>query len=182
MSYHDDDDYDYGESRCMTSGKYQAILKNEELVDDLSVKRTEFAGIGTNKAKRRLNKIAGSSAVAAAVRLALEIEDRNITAKKYRGSYKDRAYEDKHKLILDLCDLFMGHGWTYGIQGSQVPCATHVIYFDIPGCGQLSWHFSLEYEDGFPRYEGKWDGQKNSSLGKLERITRELLGEKGLKP
>jgi hypothetical protein len=59
--------------------------KNENLICDLKKKRDEFAGIGTNKAKRRLNKLASTSLIAKAVRLALEVDDKSISAKKSYG-------------------------------------------------------------------------------------------------
>jgi len=66
--------------------------KNEFLIEDLKKKRKKFAGIGTNKAKRRLNKAALVSPVAKAVRMALEIEDKSISAKNSYGEYQNRIY------------------------------------------------------------------------------------------
>ena len=158
---------------------YEAQKKNEMLVADLESQRTKFAGIGTNKAKRRLNKLALNDPVAKAVRIALEIEDKSISAKKAYGKYQERIYNQKTKFILDLCHLFKEQGWVYGTQKSEVPPTSHVIYFEIPGCKQISWHFSPEKKDGkFPRYENKWDGKKNSTMRKLEAISKKLLDEK----
>lgn len=154
----------------------KAHEKNGRLIYDLKCKREKFAGIGTNKAKRRLNKLALNNPVAKAVRLALEAEDKSISAKKYYGTYQSRIYEQKTKLILDLCNLFKEHGWKYGIQKSEIPPTSHVIYFEIPHCEQISWHFTPEKKDGnFPKYEGEWDKKINSTLDKIEVTTLMLL-------
>lgn len=151
--------------------------KNENLVQDLKKKRELFAGLGTNKAKRRLNKLAISFPLAKAIRLALEIEDKSIQAKNSYGDYQDRIYRVKEKLISDLSQLFLEQDWVYGVQRSEVPGVTHVVYFEIPSCEQLSWHFSPATEMKFPDYAGDWDGKENSTLSKLEKIARKLLEE-----
>jgi hypothetical protein len=166
--YYDYDDCDHD------SKKAEAHHKNQLLVEQLAKKRENFAGIGTNKAKRRLNKLALTSSIAKAIRLSLEIEDKNMLAKKYYGKYRDKIYKKKAELILDLCKIFKEQNWVYGTQKSKVPDTTHIIYFEIPGCEQISWHFSCNKKD-LPIYEKEWDGKQNSTIGKLEKIAIELL-------
>ena len=152
--------------------------KNENLIYDLKKKREEFAGIGTNKAKRRLNKLSSTSWVAKAVRLALEVEDKSISAKKSYGKYRERIYKQKNILIMELCELFKENGWNYGIQNSEVPPSSHIIYFEIPDCEQISWHFTPEKEEDFSQYKGEWDKKPNSTLDKLEFVTVKLLSDR----
>lgn len=154
---------------------HEAELKNQELIQDLSICRKNFAGIGTNKAKRRLNKLSQSSDIAKAIRLALEIEDKNICAKKTDWRYKDKVYNQKVQLIEELIDIFVKNKWVFGVEKSQNPSTTHVIYFEIPGCEQLSWHFSPSTPKKFPEYDGKWDEKENATLSKLEDITKKIL-------
>ena len=154
---------------------YEIRAKHEALASDLKNQRSKFAGIGTNKAKRRLNKLAINDPIAKAIRLALEVEDKNISAKQYYGKYRERNYDQKAILIDDLCKLFKEQNWIYGIQNSDVYPVTHVIYFEIPTCEQISWHFSPTKESDFPIYAGEWDGKQNSTLGKLETIAIKLL-------
>lgn len=152
--------------------------RNVRLGNELKKQRKDYAGIGTNKAKRRLNKLAVDNSVANAVRIALEIEDKNILAKQSSRMFRDKIYSVKEKLILTLCEVFAKECWIYGVQTSDNPATTHVIYFEIPGCEQLSWHFSPETKeiaDSLPEYEGKWDGKTEMTLNKLEVITRKLL-------
>lgn len=177
MSRYDYDDLDrhyYQKSKSQLA----AEQKNAELVYDLYDKRLSFAGLGTNKAKRRLNKLGNTDPIAKAVRLALEIEDKNISAKDSYGKYRDKIYRTKHKLILDLAAVFLEHKMVFGIESTKNFSASHVIYFDIPGCDQLSWHFSPNKEDpSFPQYPHKWDGLVNSTLPKLEKVAMVLLAD-----
>lgn len=149
--------------------KYEALDKNQKLIEKLKFGRVNFAGLGTNKSKRRLNKLSVNNFIAKAVRIALEIEDKNISAKNSYGKYKDKIYDQKQKLILELCKLFKSQNWIYGIQNSNNYSASHVIYFEIPGCEQISWHFSPDKNYNFPEYLGKWDEKENSTMEKLEK-------------
>jgi len=157
------------------SEKYIALEKNDNLIFDLQQKRNNFATIGTNKAKRRLNKLSLTNEIAKAVRKALEIEDTNIQAKKYYGDYKEKIYNKKNELILEMKEIFDKNKWEYGIQNSTVLFINSIIYFEIPGCEQISWHFSVNKKKDFPKYEKEWDGKENSTLDKLSKITIELL-------
>jgi len=152
-------------------------IKNELLVEELKKKRKEFAGIGTNKAKRRLNKLSLINPIAKAVRLSLEIEDKNIVAKNTYGKFKQKIYNQKTLLILDLCKLFEEQNWVYGIQKDDNPSTSHIIYFEIPTCEQISWHFTPPtfIKKDYPIYKDKWDEKVNSTIGKLENITIILL-------
>lgn len=81
------------------------IRKNAELINILQEKRNSFCGIGTNKIKRRLNKLSKTDYVAKAIRLLLEIEDKNIQAKNSYSKYKDKIYNKKYELIHELIDM-----------------------------------------------------------------------------
>lgn len=154
----------------------KAREKNEQLIYDLQIKRKQFAGIGTNKAKRRLNKLAPNNPIAKATRIALETEDKSICAKNSYGTYQEKIYRKKNELILNLCELFKSQQWEYGVQKNEKPPTSHVIYFDIPGCEQISWHFTLNGKNNeFPFYRGSWDNKPNSTLEKLEAMTVSLL-------
>ena len=156
----------------------EVSLKNDRLVDQLEKYRTKFAGIGTNKAKRRLNKLAKEDPIAKAVRIAIEIEDKSIQGKKYVGKYKDIAYTEKSNLILQLAKLFQENNWVFGKQlADEDFVVNYVVYFEIPGCEQISFHIYLDNKNKtlFPDYKTKWDGKTNSTLPKLEKMYKTLL-------
>jgi len=143
----------------------KAIRKNENLIDNLAVARDNFLGIGTNKIKRRLNKLAEYDDVAKIVRIALEIEDKNICAKKYFGEYRDKIYNQKSDLIYDLIDLFDKNNFVYGIHDYESLETHHIIFFEIPNCEQISGHSTFDVV--LPKYGKEWDGKINSTLNKL---------------
>jgi hypothetical protein len=208
--------------------------KRKQRVNTLVQARTQFAGIGTRKAKLALNKLARTDVYAGALRTALEIEDANLTAKRYFGgncgglSYPEIHYQKKRQSIEVLIEICTSQGWVFGVQptgaemeaqdtGPSGPEAcrrcngtgicdygggykpdyhqcdkcngsgkskqaiqtrqqqTHVIYFDIPGVGQVSWHYSPR--EPLPIYQGQWDGKEGSTLPKLEAAISVLLNE-----
>ena len=197
--------------------------------------RKQFAGVGTRNTKLALNKLAKTDSHAKALRIALEIEDANLTAKRYFGgdcggyTYAEINYMKKAEGIEELIEISKSQGWVFGVQPTGAvmearetgpsglePCSrcndtgtcdygrgfydfeesepgykpdyhqcdkcngsgkskhaiqrrqqqTHVIYFDIPGVGQVSWHYTPR--GPLPGYEGEWDGKEGSTLPKLE--------------
>ena len=151
----------------------------KQRVGKLIVARTEFAGMGTRKAKLRLNKLAKENVLARAIRTALEIEDANLSAKRYFGgdcggfTYAQVNYARKCLGIEALIGIAKSEEWTFGVQPSDVGQTTGIIYFDIPGVGQVSWHYSPT--EPLPVYPGAWDGQAGSTLPKLGVATAALL-------
>ena len=176
--YDDDDYYSYRNFNTYDKESYMkrqlAIMKNQELIEKLSESRNNFAGLGTNKVKRRLNKLSDNPICKATI-IALEIEDKNISAKNTRGKFIDKIYKVKNNLILELSELFKKEKWIYGIQKSDSYGPSHVIYFEIPGCEQISWHFSPDNEKEYPVYNGVWDEKINSTLYKLEELIKTLI-------
>jgi hypothetical protein len=158
-----EDYYDYELSKSHIS----AIEKNEKLICDLADFRINALGIGTNKIKRRLNKISTTNVIAKALRLAIEIEDVNILAKKSFGKYKNKQYDKKSKLILDLVEIFKENGWIYGIQYEKNISTNHILYFEIPNTEQISFHTNLYNTHMYPNYKSEWDGKINSTYPKL---------------
>jgi hypothetical protein len=147
----------------------------------LNTARQHFCGIGTRRTKLSLNKLSRTSMFARALRVALEIEDQNLTAKKYHGgdiagyTYDQIAYFKKHDGIMRLVEICTLEGWTFGIVESLTFDATHLIYFDLPGVEQISWHFSPPSDHGLPEYDGVWDQKQKSTLRKLENAIQTLL-------
>ena len=160
--------------------KMEAMWKNEQLAADLSDKRTSFCGIGTRKAKVRLNKLAKEGIpMAKILRLALEIQDVNILAKKSSYFYKGKIYRKKEAMLYQLADICQEEGVVYGVQKTSNHMTSYVLYFDLPGAGQISFHTNV-ISKNWPVYQGEWDGRQNSTLGKLERAIGALLEDNPL--
>lgn len=153
--------------------EYQSLVKNYDLVDNLIESRDMFCGIGTRRTKLKLNKLVKQGELTAKVlRLLLELEDANITAKRYRGAYKEIAYEKKAKLLNELAVLFTSKKYVCGFQSCNNYSCKYILYFEYDGF-QMSWHSNHKF--GMKEYTGVWDGMINSTLGKLETIIKKYL-------
>lgn len=151
-----------------TPQQAQAERKNRRLEASLDNARDSFCGIGTRLVKLMLNRLAKTDDVAAAYRLALEIEDVNINAKKYFGEYKRSYYNKKEELICQLVDMCETKGYNYG-KHDQIDISTNfILFFDLPGCEQISWHTNASCARNCPSYDKQWDGIPESTLLKLE--------------
>jgi hypothetical protein len=149
------------------------INKQYYRVIDIKSSREDFCGIGTCKIKRRLNKIAKTEAKALFLRNLLELEDANLSAKRYFGKHRRRYYEKKIEKLNQLVDhckeLKLKYG--YAIDPKQT-FHNKVFYLEYEEF-QFSWHYGSGL-NFIPKYENPWDGNLNSTLGKVEiLITRE---------
>jgi hypothetical protein len=152
------------------------MMSNRERVRLLKVLRNTACGIGTRLLKLRLNKLAQTDPLALAARLALEIEDANLSAKRYGYTkWMDRNYDKKQELIRELITMFRHQEWEFGIHAPASRIGRGVIYFEIPGCEQISWHYDHEGAE-LPIYEKEWDCKQGSTLPKLMAfIEREFV-------
>lgn len=160
--------------------------KKQRKIHTLIAARDTYAGIGTRKAKLRLNNFAKTDIYVRALRVALEIEDKNLSAKRYYGrifrsayspTYADLNYTVKQERIFELVEICKSQGWRYGIHESDQAGATHVIYFHLPEVEQISWHFTPGDGEQHPVYDGEWDRRENSTLGKLEPAIAKTISE-----
>lgn len=168
---HKYEDWDYDDKH------YEALQKNADLIYQLQVSRDNFLGIGTNKTKRRLNKLSEINPIALAFRIALETEDKNIQAKNSFGKYRRKIYDQKAILIEQMLDLFKKNNWTYGLHEESTYDTNAIAFFEIPGCEQISWHCTLRCISSTPKYEKEWDGKINSTLEKLESAIKSTFPE-----
>ena len=105
-------------------------------------------------------------------------------AKVYRGrpgrsqpSYKAMAYEKKAWSIALLVDALRDHpgvieSWGWGYDAKSVGFE-HVLYVDVPGCGQVSFH--SDYRRDGPEYDGKWDGVQHQAPKRICRWIEAVL-------
>lgn len=151
--------------------KREAEKKNRDLVKMLHEKRENMCGAGTRKVKLFLNKrIKQGDKLAELYRIALETEDYNIKAKETLYYYQDKVYYKKHQYILKLVELCRSMEIVHGWQPSDVRGVNVVVYFELPGVEQISFHTTMTEEEkaSVPMYEGTWDGKQLSTLWKLE--------------
>jgi hypothetical protein len=97
-------------------------------------------------------------------------QKRSTAAKRYRrGNWKSAAYDVKDWSMGELCKALSAHGQNHGITWGwkQDPEMVRrgdphswVMYVDLPGFGQVSFHTDNRKEG--PDYPGEWDRMKLS--------------------
>lgn len=144
-----------------------------ELIEQLKEKRNNYCGLDTRNVKLLLNKLSKTDPVAMVYRYLLEAEDYNIKAKDTYGEYSDKCYNKKSEFIDKSVEVCRQNNFSFGITKSDVPGVSHIIYFDIPGCEQISFHTTLNNPQDYPSYNKEWDGIVNSTLAKIESAIME---------
>lgn len=153
-------------------------LKKYDLIRSSDLLKKEMCkGLGQRKVKCMLNALQKDDLIAAMYRLALEVENCNINAKKYKDckyfEYRTNYYDLKHEHLSDLVGLVEKYNEhhdnkiVYGIQESDTIEPPYVCYFELPGMEQISFH-SYFIKSNMPIYPNDWDGKVNSTLGKIE--------------
>lgn len=140
--------------------------------------KISFASRGLRSAKIMLGKLAKKgNDVALALSIATTAELFSIRAKKaWRyGDDRPKYYKKKAKQIAKLIKLAQKNGWTYGTHQSDSTRTSHIIYFEIPGCEQLSYHYTPSKDIILPIYEKEWDQKRNSTIKKLSVAVERLL-------
>lgn len=98
-------------------------------------------------------------------------------AKVYRrGRYRHMAYDKKDWSIGELCralrDADLDIVWGWGLDPKAVGFE-NVIYIEIPGAGQVSFHTS--YRADGPDYAGQWDGIRGAAARRICRWVEAVL-------
>ncbi len=104
-------------------------------------------------------------------------------AKKYRGrnkngSYRAQAYAKKDWSIGELCRALVIHAddleivWGWG-RDEKTPGYEDVLYVEVPGSGQVSFHTSYR-KDG-PDYPREWDGVRGVAASRIIKFATAVL-------
>lgn len=156
----------------------ETLKKYKELGEILSDMRKRFCGVGTRIAKLIMNTDETMPGVA--YRLALEIEDVNIQAKQVGNKRSAALYRRKEKMIAQLYEMCKTYGYVAGSH-KRGSTAKSIVYFELPGCEQISWHTVPQNAACMDDYPVVWDGKVNSTMGKLEGAICKLYGDRFLK-
>lgn len=107
-------------------------------------------------------------------------------AKLYtRGKWRAVAYDKKDWAIGELCrsmalsfpDVIESWGWGFDAKSIGFE---HVLYCDVPGAGQVSFHTSHR-RDG-PDYAGAWDGIRGDAARRICLWAEAVLHGRELSP
>ena len=73
-------------------------------------------------------------------------------------------------MINELIKICQNNNYIFGYEKSDVKYPNSIIYFELPGMEQISFHINLSDDElkNYPKYNGTWDGKENSTLSKLE--------------
>jgi hypothetical protein len=101
-----------------------------------------------------------------------------------RGSYRSMAYEKKDWSIAELARAMVQNpdvieSWGWGFDHKSVGYE-HVLYVDVPGCGQVSFHTATR-RDGFD-YAGEWDGATGTAPYRIARWIEAILAGREAEP
>lgn len=72
-----------------------------------------------------------------------------------------KVYTERAALAVAFARLALSNGWAAGVKPAT-PEQWTVLYVDLPGGEQVSWHIAMEDEPllaGLPPYPGQWDGK-----------------------
>lgn len=111
----------------------------------------------------------------------LRMHDYRDGSRYWRANYRrsrdarELDYKRKSEAVAEACQLAPVAGTTFGWRKDGGGVVPWVVYFELPGIGQASFH-SPERGAG-PDYSGVWDGLKGSTPGRITKAIKVVLGE-----
>lgn len=175
------DQFQYLSTKVSTDKERQK--KNENLIKAYEKFRVNVLKIGY---ENFLNKLIDLEEIAEEkdkkivhlIILALNAEVCNIEAKKEtEGKKKEEIYKRKHTFIHHMIEYVQNFSvnspsvnYGYHLADTSI---TKVIYFDIEGIKQISWHCEADFK--IPFYYGYWDNKSNSTLKKIIEASKKLF-------
>lgn len=100
-------------------------------------------------------------------------------AKQYRGRSVRLAYDKKSWAVSELCKSLellagdIGIRWGWGKDRTVDQGFDDVIYIDLPGCGQISFHSPTRGSG--PDYPDAWDGVRGVGIPRVIRFAHAIL-------
>jgi hypothetical protein len=109
----------------------------------------------------------------------LRCEKNSIRAKVYRGRGNvSAAYDTKNWAMGELCRVLVNHSDRLGIMWGwqtdpEQEYHSMVLYVELPGYGQASFHSKDRYEG--PDFPKEWDGVRGKSAERIVRFAGDVL-------
>lgn len=143
-------------------------------LDDILAIYNGSSGAATRGLYAQLEAFAPRGPIAVKLLQACKASER---AKKYTRRFAAAAYDKKDWAISELCRALVAEpdvvpSWGWGFDAKAIGFE-HVLYIDVPGAGQVSFHTSYR-KDG-PDYAGGWDGIKAVAARRICRWTEAVL-------
>ena len=158
---------------CLDQKRQQSQKSSEQ--NKLSLSKLEHfketaCGMGLRKVIKYLHKLdkVTKDPETRLIRMLLETEYANLSAKQHNGRLKGVIYERKAILLFQMADLLEETGWNYGINEETGKNASYLVYVYLPNGVQLTWHCN-EYAiyESYPQIDAQWDGQVCMTMEKI---------------
>lgn len=92
-----------------------------------------------------------------------------------QSSTLDEAYFDRNQAVQAFARLALAQGWRAGLRTDPAEPDWPILYVDIPGQGQVSWHLpKAEVTGDWPAYPAEWD--ETGLAVKRQRLSGFLTG------
>ena len=144
--------------------------QNKLSLSNLEHFKETACGMGLRKVIKYLHKLdkVTKDPETRLIRMLLETEYANLSAKQHNGRLKGVIYERKAILLFQMADLLEEMGWNYGINEETGKNASYLVYVYLPNGVQLTWHCN-EYAiyDSYPQSDAQWDGQVCMTMEKI---------------
>jgi|GEM_PF-3573907 len=156
--------------------------RNKILNRDLDTAYNHFAGSRLHDVLNDLKEMSEYHIIAKAYYLALRTEVANRRAKKHKGDMRLKLYKQKviwMNQLISHCQLN-----EYRVERSRttdVAGPSDILFCYLPECEQISWHCNLGALP-LPISSEEWDGEKFSSLRKLETAIQSIFYPSTLSP
>ena len=156
---------------------YQPLIDiYNSIVDDYC------GGYSLKNTKIGLFSIMENDALAELYFLLLSAQHFNVLAKMHNGSMRTNHYAKKYYFVTSALKLCMENQIKCGVTKnmSETCDISHIVYFDVPEAGQISFHMNFIDEEAsrYPEYTNEWDGLDNSTFDKLREGICKLFLDK----
>jgi hypothetical protein len=156
-------------------GLNRSYYNNVDKIENLENFREKSINDMTSKQlKILLNKLGKTDNYIQLLKLMLDTEDANISAKKYSFSkhYKDMYYEKKENLLKELLSVITEYNDIHYGKGNDETChiTSNVIFVQLKQINkQISWHTTLNLN--ISKFKYNYDKSKQTTI---ERILEEI--------
>jgi len=158
--------------------EYNSVKNLQEKTKPLTLRAIEVFKQNNGDVTKSYYEALGKKLPLGPVAVALfRAQKRSARAKQYRrGRWRHAAYDVKNWSIGEVCKLLRGTDFIWGWKRDpHTPGFEWVLYVDLPGCGQVSFHNASRGEG--PDYPLEWDEKRESAERIIRFCDRVLSGE-----
>ena len=125
-----------------------------------------------------LDRLAKTNPVALAIQLAIKIDFKDMESMAAKSKLASlSAYKKKHEMIYEMVDLFRVN-WpeSFGMSYHLTNTTSHVVYFDIPGCGRVVWRINPWPNYQLPETKNTVSSNSRGNMAKCVKWMGKITG------